>query len=307
MGLLDGKVAIITGAARGIGWAHAKLFAQEGARLVINDLGGEWDGVGEDTRPAAQACEEIKQMGGEAVPNFANVADEEGARSLIQQAIDTFGKLDVLVCNAGILRDKMSFNMEPQDWDAVINVHLRGHFLPIHYAAAYWRERNKATGQPCNASILLTSSTSGLYGNAGQLNYGAAKAGIAAMAIILGRELAKYGVRANAIAPGARTRLTEGTFGSIPQGDAFDEMAPENNSPMVAWLASDDSLHVTGQVFGTSGDRVSWFEGWHIRREIVKPQARWTPEELRKATQELFGSDPTTPQDFPIGSWREEK
>lgn len=299
MGMLDGKVAIITGAARGVGFAHAKLFAQEGAKLVINDLGGEWDGTGEDTRAATQACEEIKKMGGEAVPNFANVADAEGAKGLIQQAIDTYGKLDILILNAGILRDKMCFNMEPEDWDAVINVHLRGHFLPLHFAAAYWRERNKATGQPVNASVVMTSSEAGLYGNAGQINYAAAKAGIAAMAIVAARELGKYGVRANAIAPRARTRLTEGTFGTIPKTGDFDFMAPENNSPMVAYLASDAANEVTGQVFVVGGNEVQWMQGWTIHRTINKPNAAFTPEELAQRASELFGGESTQPRPFP--------
>jgi NAD(P)-dependent dehydrogenase (short-subunit alcohol dehydrogenase family) len=299
MGLLEGKVAIITGAARGVGFAHARLFAAEGARLVLNDRGGEWDGTGQDTRPAAQAAEAIRQAGGEAVPHFGDVADPDDARSLIDLALETYGRLDVLVLNAGILRDRMVFNMTPEDWDAVIRVHLRGHFLPARYAAAYWRERSKATGEPQNASIILTSSESGLYGNAGQINYAAAKSGIATMAIVLARELERYGVRANAICPRARTRLTEGTFGPIPAPEGFDPWDPATNSPMVAYLASDAARDITGQVFVVGGDTVQWVQSWTVRRQIRKPGAAFTPAELVDRVRELFGDDPTRPARFP--------
>src|ERR687893_1780931 len=207
MGALDGRVAIITGAGRGIGREHALLFAAEGAKVVVNDLGGAIDGSGDDRTPAQQVVDEIKGMGGEAVANADNVADWEGGQRLINTAVETFGDLHVLVNNAGILRDRVVVNMTEEEWDAVIHVHLKGHFVPTRWAAAYWREQSKA-GKEVKGSVINTSSTSGLLGNAGQANYGAAKAGIAAFTIILGMELSRYGVRTNGIAPAARTRMT---------------------------------------------------------------------------------------------------
>ena len=208
MGTLDGRVAVITGAGRGIGREHALLFAREGAKVVVNDLGGKEDGTGADAGPAQQVVEEIKAMGGEAVANTDSCADWEGGQRLIQTAIDTFGELHVLVNNAGILRDRMITNMTEEEWDAVIHVHLKGHFVPLHFAAAYWRDQAKA-GTPLKASVINTSSTSGLFGNVGQTNYGAAKTGIATLAIISQMELDRYGVRVNAIAPSAMTRLIQ--------------------------------------------------------------------------------------------------
>src|SRR5258705_4601595 len=212
MGALEGRVAIITGAGRGIGREHALLFAQEGAKVVINDLGGAIDGSGDDRSPADKVVDEIKAMGGEAISNADNVADWEGGRRLVQSAIDAFGDLHVLVNNAGILRDRVLVNMTEEEWDAVIHVHLKGHFVPTRHAAAYWREQTKA-GKEVKASIISTSSTSGLLGNPGQANYGAAKSGIATFSYIASLELGRYGVRSNAIAPAARTRLTEQTPG----------------------------------------------------------------------------------------------
>ena len=202
MGSLDGKVAIVTGAGRGLGRSHALLLAEHGAKVVVNDLGGEWDGSGEDSRPAQQVVEEIKAAGGDAAANYDSAADWSGAEKLIRQAIDSFGGLDILINNAGILRDKMSFNMDESDWDSVINVHLKGHFAPSHHAARYWREKAKA-GEALSARIVNTASEAGLYGNAGQANYGAAKAGIAALTIVMARELQRYGVTVNAISPRA--------------------------------------------------------------------------------------------------------
>ena len=231
MGALDGRVAIITGAGRGLGREHALLFASEGAKVVVNDLGGDIDGTGDDRAPAQQVVDEIKAMGGEAVANVDNVADWEGAQKLIQTAVDTFGTLHVLVNNAGILRDRVIVNMTETEWDSVIHVHLKGHFCPTRFAAAYWREQSKA-GTPVKASIIHTSSTSGLLGNPGQANYGAAKSGIATFSQICSMELGRYGVRSNAIAPAARTRLTEQTPGlsevvKVPENEAtFDAWAP---------------------------------------------------------------------------------
>src|SRR5438128_8587345 len=236
MGMLEGKVAVITGAGRGIGRGEALLFAREGARVVVNDLGGEWDGTGADPRAASQVVEEIESAGGESVPHFEDISEPAGADSLIRLALDTWGRLDVAINNAGILRDKMVFNMSVEDWDAVMKVHLRGHFLVTRAACAHWRERAKA-GEQTRGAIVNTSSTSAILGNAGQSNYGAAKAGIAAVSYIVAMEMRKYGVTCNAIAPGARTRMTEKTFGElkVPEGE-FDQLAPENVAPVVAFL-----------------------------------------------------------------------
>ncbi len=262
MGMLDGKVAVITGAGRGIGRGEALLFAAEGARVVVNDLGGEWDGTGADARPAAQVVEEIRAAGGEAVAHFEDISEPEGATSLIGAALDAWGRLDAVVNNAGILRDRMIFNQSVEEWDAVIKVHLRGHFLVTREACAHWRERAKA-GEETSGRIVNTSSTSGILGMVGQSNYGAAKAGIAAFTQIVAMEMGKYGVTANAIAPGARTRLTEMTFGdlSVPEGQ-FDALAPENVAPLVVYLASDRAAHISGQVFGIQGGLVQLYRGW---------------------------------------------
>src|ERR1041384_3526977 len=240
MGICDGRVVIVTGSGRGIGREHALAYAAEGAKVVVNDLGGDMHGDGGSLSPAMEVVEEIKAMGGEAVADGENVADFEGAGRMIQKAIHTFGPLDTLVNNAGILRDRMLTNMEESEWDAVIAVHLKGAFSPTRHAAAYWREQSKA-GAPGAGRIVNTSSPSGLFGNAGQTNYGAAKAGIAAFTVICGLELERYGVGANAIAPLARTRMTEqlmGGAGAPPEG--FDALDPANISPLVVWLGSND-------------------------------------------------------------------
>ncbi|MGH9049658.1 MAG: SDR family oxidoreductase [Acidimicrobiia bacterium] len=291
MGTLDGKVAIVTGAGRGIGRGHALLLASEGAKLVVNDLGGEWDGTGADTRHAQLVVDEITKDGGEAVANYDDVADWEGAQRLINQAVESFGDLNILVNNAGILRDRMSFNMGEEDWDSVIRVHLKGHFAPSRFAAVYWRERSKA-GDDVYGRIINTSSESGLFGNAGQGNYAAAKAGIAALTIVLARELEKYGVTANVIAPRARTRMTEGTFGGFGAAEEgqFDEFAPENISPLIAFLASPAASDVSGQVFVLWGGMVNRMGGWEPVATIKK-DGRWTVDELASSKSELFGAD----------------
>ena len=294
MGRFDGKVAIVTGAARGIGRGHALLLAQEGASVVVNDLGGEWDGSGADQRPAQLAVDEIVAAGGKAVANYDDVSDWEGGQRLINQAVETFGGLDILICNAGILRDRMTFNMTEEEWDSVIKVHLKGHFVPLRWAASYWRERNKESGQPVNGRVVLTSSESGLFANPGQLNYDAAKSGIATMAIVLAKELSRYGVTVNSIAPRARTRLTENTFGSREVAGDFDARDPDNVAPWVVWLCSEAASHITGQNFVVGGGTVQLVSGWKVESAIEKEQ-RWTLDELDTRWRDLFGDRPTAP------------
>jgi len=258
---LTGKVAIVTGAGRGIGRAHALALAAAGAKVVVNDLGGSLAGEGADASPAEQVVEEITAAGGEAVANGENVADYAGAGRLVAQAVDELGGLDILVNNAGILRDRMIVNMTEAEWDAVINVHLKGHFCPSQHAAAHWRERSKA-GDEVHGRIVNTSSPSGVFGNVGQANYGAAKAGIAAFTVILAQELGRYGVTVNCVAPNARTRMTEETFdmGEAPEG--FDALDPANISPVVVALCADEAQGITGQVFHVWGGAVSRLQGW---------------------------------------------
>jgi NAD(P)-dependent dehydrogenase (short-subunit alcohol dehydrogenase family) len=283
MGALEGRVAIITGAGRGIGREHALLFASEGAKVVVNDLGGAVDGSGDDRTPAEQVVDEIRAMGGEAIANADNVADWEGGQRLVNAAIEAFGDLHVLVNNAGILRDRVLVNMTEEEWDAVIHVHLKGHFVPTRWAAAYWREQSKA-GKEVKAAVVNTSSTSGLLGNPGQANYGAAKAGIAAFTIITAQELSRYGIRVNAIAPAARTRMTESTPGLSdivqPPADAgtFDAWDPANISPLVGYLAT-ESCPFTGKTFFVQGGKVQYFQPWTLTQEIDKGD-RWTIAEL---------------------------
>jgi NAD(P)-dependent dehydrogenase (short-subunit alcohol dehydrogenase family) len=286
MGICDGRVVIVTGAGRGIGREHALAFAREGAKVVVNDLGGDTSGEGADLSPAQQTVEDIKAMGGEAVVNGDNVADFEGARRIVQTAIDSFGRLDTVVNNAGILRDRMLVNMTEAEWDAVIAVHLKGTFAPTRHAAEYWREQTKA-GEPVDARIVNTSSPSGLFGNAGQTNYGAAKAGIAAFTQICALELGRYGVSANAIAPVARTRMTENLgMGPAPEG-AFDALDPANISPLVVWLGSNDSKDVTGRVFLVAGDRIGVAEGWHRGPTAENNGLRWEPSKLTDVIPKL--------------------
>jgi NAD(P)-dependent dehydrogenase (short-subunit alcohol dehydrogenase family) len=258
--LCEGRVALITGAGRGIGREHALSLARHGAKVVVNDLGGDVTGAGADATPAQSVVDEIVAAGGEAVVNGGNVADFDDAGAMVAQAIEAFGRLDVVVNNAGILRDRMLVNMDPPEWDAVIAVHLRGTFGPMRHAAAYWREQAKA-GQPVDARIINTSSPSGLYGNVGQTNYGAAKAGIAAMTVIAAEELHRYGVTVNAIAPGALTRMTENLF-QLSDEEA-EKLHPRWVAPIVTWLASPESRYVTGRVFDVSGRALSVAEGWH--------------------------------------------
>jgi short-subunit dehydrogenase len=259
--LCEGKIAIVTGAGRGIGREHALSLASQGAKVVVNDLGGNVDGSGGDLSPAEQVVQEIKGMGGEAVANGDSVSDWAGAERLINTAIETFGDLNIVVNNAGILRDRMLFSMSEAEWDAVINVHLKGTFAPSRFACVYWREQSKA-GKPVSGRIINTTSVSGIYGNPGQTNYGAAKAGIASFTNIAALEMARYGVTVNAVAPVALTRMTEG-LGPAPESDEDREKrSPRWIAPIVTWLASDEAAEVTGRVFEASGDVLAVSEGW---------------------------------------------
>jgi NAD(P)-dependent dehydrogenase (short-subunit alcohol dehydrogenase family) len=259
-GLCQGRVAIVTGAARGLGREYAMQLAAYGAKVVVNDLGTGRDGRGADHSAAEAVVSQITAAGGTAVANCEDISDWEGARRLIDYAVSAFGRLDVIVNNAGILRDRMLVNMEESDWDAVINVHLKGTFAPSHHAAVHWRTEQKKTGAPVNARIINTSSSSGLFGNIGQTNYGAAKAGIAAFTIIAARELKPYGVTVNAISPHAQTRMTEGIRERSPQEIASRD--PRWIAPVVVWLASAQSADVTGRIFEAGGGILSVLEGW---------------------------------------------
>lgn len=286
-GVCDGRVVIVTGAGRGIGRGEALEFARQGAKVVVNDLGGEVDGSGRSTGPAQQVVDEIRAAGGEAVVNGDDVSSWDGAQRLIGAAISTWGRLDVLVNNAGILRDKMLVNMTEDEWDAVMRVHLKGTFAPSHFAAVWWREQSKA-GKPADARIINTSSASGLYGNPGQTNYAAAKAGIAAFTLVAAKELERYGVTVNAIGPGARTRMTEPLgFGADRPAEGFDAFAPDNVAPLVVWLGSPDSAGVTGRVFEVSGGRIGVAEGWR-RGPRANRNERWDPALLGSVVRELL-------------------
>ncbi|CDO07467.1 KR domain-containing protein [Mycolicibacterium cosmeticum] len=294
MGLLDGRVVIVTGAGGGIGRAHALAFAAEGARVVVNDIGVGLDGSPAGGGSAAQAVvDEIVSAGGEAVTSGANVADWAQAEGLIQTAVDAFGGLDVLVNNAGIVRDRMFANTSEEEFDAVTAVHLKGHFATMKHAAAYWRAQSKA-GNTVDARIINTSSGAGLQGSVGQANYSAAKAGIAALTLVAAAEMGRYGVRVNAIAPSARTRMTETVFADMmsTQDQDFDAMAPENISPLVVWLGSAESRDVTGRVFEVEGGVIRVAEGWARGAEIDKG-ARWDPAELGPVVGDLLAKSRT--------------
>ncbi|WP_436794380.1 SDR family oxidoreductase [Actinospongicola halichondriae] len=262
MGLCDGRVAIVTGAGRGIGREHALMLAEHGAAVVVNDMGGTPEGNGGDLSPAQQVVAEIEAMGGRAVANGADVSDWDDAKAMVDQAIDTFGRLDVLVNNAGILRDRMMVNMTEDEWDAVVRVHLKGTFAPARHAGAHWRERAKA-GETNDARIINTTSVSGIYGNPGQTNYGAAKMGIAGFTIIAAMELARYGVTVNAISPGALTRLTEALRAEPPSEEEREAASPRWIAPICTWLASPESRNVTGRVFQVHGSEIAIAESWH--------------------------------------------
>jgi NAD(P)-dependent dehydrogenase (short-subunit alcohol dehydrogenase family) len=284
---LNGKVAIVTGAGRGIGRSHSLALAAAGAKVVVNDLGAGVAGEGADETPAQQVVQEIKDAGGEAVANGENVADFAGAGRLVQQAIDEFGQLDILVNNAGILRDRMLVNMTEDEWDAVIAVHLKGHFAPTQHAAAHWRERSKA-GEEVRGRVVNTSSPSGVFGNVGQANYGAAKAGIAGFTVIVAQELQRYGVTVNCLAPNARTRMTEETFQMGAPEEGFDPLDPSNVSAVVVALCADEAQAITGQVFHVWGGAVNCLRGWSAGELFDAPEG-WEPDAL---LAELVGRFP---------------
>jgi NAD(P)-dependent dehydrogenase (short-subunit alcohol dehydrogenase family) len=294
-GICEGRVVIVTGAGRGIGRAHALAFAREGARVVINDLGVSLQGEDGGANPAEEVAEEIRQAGGEAVTNGADVGDFAQAGELVKTAIDNFGGLDVVVNNAGFVRDRMFVSTSEDEWDAIIRVHLKGHYCVTSNACAYWRQQSKA-GQAVDARIINTSSGAGLQGSIGQSSYSAAKAGIATLTLIQAAELGRYGITSNAIAPSARTRMTEDVFEDMMKKpeSGFDAMAPENISPLVVWLGSSESKDITGCIFELAGGEISLADGWR-KGPAVDKGARWEPDEVGSAVQELVGKA-TPPQ-----------
>jgi NAD(P)-dependent dehydrogenase (short-subunit alcohol dehydrogenase family) len=293
-GICEGRVVVVTGAGRGIGREHALEFARQGARVVVNDIGAELDGTGGSDSPARQVVDEIVAAGGEAVVNGDDVADWAGAEHLVATALDAFGRLDVVVNNAGVVRDRMVVSCGEDEWDAVVRVHLKDHFAVSRFAAEHWRARSKA-GEPVDARVVNTSSGAGLQGSVGQAAYSAAKAGIAALTLVQAAELGRYGVTANAIAPSARTRMTETVFADMmaapTEAGAFDAMDPGNVAPLVVWLGSPQSAHVTGRVFEVEGGKVAVADGWQHGAAVDKG-ARWNPAELGPVVDDLLAKAP---------------
>ncbi len=287
-GICQGRVVIVTGAGRGIGRAHALEFARQGAVVVVNDLGVEADGGDGSSSPAAEVVDAIRAGGGEAIADGANVADWDAAGAMVRSALDHFGRLDVVVNNAGFVRDRMFVSASEEEWDAMVRVHLKGHFCVSRQACAHWRERSKA-GEPVDARIINTSSGAGLQGSIGQSAYSAAKAGVAALTLVQAAELARYGVTANAIAPSARTRMTETVFADMMKKpeQGFDAMAPDNVAPLVVWLASPEARDVTGRVFEVSGGQISVADGWR-QGPVVDKGERWEPDEVGAAVHDLL-------------------
>jgi NAD(P)-dependent dehydrogenase (short-subunit alcohol dehydrogenase family) len=296
MGICDGRVVIITGAGRGLGREHALAFAAEGAKVVVNDVGASLQGDGNDMSPAQEVVDLIRANGGEAITNGDDIADWEGAGRLVQSAIDTFGGLDTVVTNAGIVRDRMFVNMSVDEWDAVIRVHLRGTFCPVKHAVDYWRAESKA-GRPREGRVVTTSSGAGLHGSIAQTNYSAAKAGIATFTINIAAELGRIGVNANSIAPSARSRMTEEAFAEMmaKPDTGFDAMDPANISPLVVWLGSGD-CNVSGRVFECAGGLISLADGWQIGAEFDKG-AKWDPAEIGSVVDDLVKAAPAP---FPV-------
>jgi len=292
-GLCEGRVVIVTGAGRGLGRAHALAFAAEGAKVVVNDLGASREGEGASEGPAHDVAAEIRALGAEAVVDGADVADWAQAEALVELAVSSFGRLDVLVNNAGFLRDRMLANMDEDEWDAVIRVHLKGHFAPSRHAMAHWKARAKA-GEDVQGRLINTSSGAGILGSVGQGNYSAAKGGIATLTLVEAAELGRYGVTANAIAPAARTRMTEEVFAATmaaPEAGAFDEMAPENVSPLVVWLGSVESAGVTGRLFEVEAGRIGVADGWQHGPTVDRGE-RWEPAEVGDAVAALLAAAP---------------
>jgi NAD(P)-dependent dehydrogenase (short-subunit alcohol dehydrogenase family) len=300
MGLLDGKVAIVTGAGHGVGRGEAVLLGTHGASVVVNDLGGSVTGEGADKRPAEEVAQLIRDRGGQAVANYDDVSDFAASKNIVDQAVETFGRLDILVNNAGILRDKMIFSMSEEDFDSVIRVHLKGTWCMSRHASAYWRQQSKDGNQP-RASVINTVSSAGLQGQASQSNYGAAKAGIAALTRIASLELGRYGVRVNAIAPGGATRMVGQAMKDLEVKEAeayseFDRMNPGNSAPMVVWLASDESDHVTGMVFRAVGNAIALYKPWALQPGVNATDKQgdpiqWDPQQISEAVNgEIFGS-----------------
>ncbi|MEE3328120.1 MAG: SDR family oxidoreductase [Myxococcota bacterium] len=297
-GICEGRIVIVTGAGRGIGRAHALEFARQGARVVVNDLGSENDGSGGSSAPAEEVAEEIRAMGGEAIVNLSDVGDWKQTQALVAQTVDTFGGLDVVVNNAGFVRDRMFVGCAEDEWDAVIRVHLKGHFCTARHAAEYWRNQSKA-GQPVDARIINTSSGAGLQGSVGQSAYSAAKGGIASLTLVQAAEMGRYGVTANAIAPAARTRMTEAVFTDMvaPEDGSFDENATENISPLVVWLGSTESRDITGRVFEVKGGIIGTSDGWKDG-PLVDKGARWEPDEVGAAVHEVIEKSPVPQKVF---------
>jgi NAD(P)-dependent dehydrogenase (short-subunit alcohol dehydrogenase family) len=289
MGICDGRVVVVTGAGGGLGREHALAFAAEGAKVVVNDLGVSNAGEGGSQGPAETVAEEIRKAGGEAIANTDSVADFAAGKRIVEQAIDTFGRLDVVVNNAGFLRDRMFVSTSEEEWDAVINVHLKGHFCIARHACEYWRNQSKA-GEAVDARIINTSSGAGLQGSVGQGTYSAAKGGIATLTLVQAAELGRYGVTSNAIAPSARTRMTEAIFTDMkpPEDGSFDESHPGNVSPLVVWLGSPLSREVTGRVFEVKGGLIGVSDGWRDGPTYDK-QAKWAPDEIGAKVMELIG------------------
>ena len=291
MGICDDRVVIITGSGRGLGKAHALAFAAEGAKVVVNDVGAELDGSGGSLSPAQEVVEEIRATGGEAIVNGDDISDWDEAGHLVAQTIDTFGRLDTLVCNAGIVRDRMIVNMSVDEWDAIMKVHLRGMFCPIRHAIDYWRAQFKA-GTPVDARVVTTSSAAGLFGSVSQANYSAAKAGIAAFTIVAAQELGRYNIVVNGIAPSARSRMTEEAFAEMMRkpDSGFDSMDPANISPIVVWLGS-RGCDVSGRMFEIAGGQLSVADGWQ-HGAVFDKRARYEPGEVGALINDLIGNAP---------------